>query len=65
MTTVQLFAIAFGTASAGMLANVAGIATPGGPAGAGNAALWLATVFAAAPAIAIAIALKAVRLTRS
>ncbi|WP_119271158.1 MFS transporter [Taklimakanibacter deserti] len=63
MTTVQLFAIAFGTASAGMVANVAGIATPGGLAGASHAALWLAVVFAAAPAFAIAVAFKVVRLT--
>lgn len=64
MTTVQLFAIAFGTACAGMAANFAGIAEPGGAAGAANAALWLSVIFAAAPAIGIAVAARVVRLTR-
>lgn len=64
MTTVQLFAIAFGTALAGMVANIAGIAVPGGTAGASAAALWLSILFAIAPALAIWTALEAVRLTR-
>ena len=63
MTTVQLFAIAFGTACAGMVANFAGIADPGGVSGASSAALWLAGIFAVAPALCIAMAAKAVRLT--
>lgn len=63
MTTVQLFAIAFGTACAGMVANFAGIAEPGGTTGASSAALWLAGIFAIAPAIGIAVAIKVVRLT--
>ncbi|MGI6853156.1 MFS transporter [Mesorhizobium sp. 1B3] len=63
MTTVQLFAMAFGTACAGMVANFAGIADPGGVGGASSAALWLAGVFALAPALCIVIALKVVRLT--
>ncbi|WP_225766699.1 MFS transporter [Inquilinus sp. Marseille-Q2685] len=63
MTTVQLFAIAFGTACAGMVANLAGIAEPGGLAGASSAAFWLAAAFAAAPALGIAVAVKVVRLT--
>lgn len=63
MTIVQLFAIAFGTACAGMVANFAGIADPGGLAGASNAALWLAGIFAVAPALGIAVAVKVARLT--
>lgn len=58
MTTVQLFAIAFGTACAGMVANFAGIADPGGIAGASNAALWLAAVFALAPVLCLVMAIK-------
>ncbi|TKT80292.1 MFS transporter [Aquamicrobium sp. LC103] len=64
MTTVQLFAIAFGTACAGMVANFAGIADPGGVVGASSAALWLTGIFALAPAVAILVAFRAVRLTR-
>ncbi|MFK0685404.1 MFS transporter [Ochrobactrum sp. BD67] len=63
MTTVQLFAIAFGTACAGMVANFAGIAVPGGVEGAANASLWLSVIFALAPAIAIAVAFKVNRIT--
>jgi MFS family permease len=63
VTTVQLFSIAFGTACAGMVANFAGIAQPGGIAGASNAALWLGAVFALAPALCIVVAVRTVRLT--
>jgi MFS family permease len=63
MTTVQLFAIAFGTACAGMVANFAGISDPGGVDGASSTALWLACLFALAPALCIASAIKVVRLT--
>jgi len=63
MTTVQLFAIAFGTACAGMVANFAGIAVPGGAEGAANASLWLSVIFALAPAIAVAVAFKVIRIT--
>nr|WP_210309026.1 MFS transporter [Ochrobactrum sp. CM-21-5] len=63
MTTVQLFAIAFGTACAGMVANFSGIAVPGGVEGAANASLWLSVIFALAPAIAVAVALKVIRIT--
>lgn len=63
MTTVQLSSMAFGTACAGMVANFAGIATPGGEAGAINAAQWLGWVFAAAPVLCIAVAVRVVRLT--
>ncbi|BCP53935.1 MFS transporter [Kaistia sp. 32K] len=63
VTTVQLFAMAFGTACAGMVANIAGIANPGGVEGATSAALWLAGIFAIAPLLCIAVALRVVRLT--
>ncbi|WP_312763738.1 MFS transporter, partial [Serratia sp. (in: enterobacteria)] len=41
ITTVQLFATAFGAALAGMTANLAGLNDPGGAAGAASAARWL------------------------
>lgn len=63
LTTVQLFFMAFGTACAGMVANFAGIANPGGVPGATNAAIWLGMIFAVAPALCIAVAVKVVRLT--
>lgn len=63
MTTVQLFAIAFGTACAGMVANFAGISDPGGIGGATRAAFWLAGLFALAPALCILVAIKVIRLT--
>jgi MFS family permease len=62
MTTVQLFAIAFGTALAGMVANFAGIADPGGVAGASSAALWLAGLFALAPILTVLMAARVARL---
>lgn len=63
MTTVQLFAIAFGTACAGMVANFGGIADPGGVEGASRTAFWLAAIFAVAPALCIATAIKVIGLT--
>lgn len=63
MTTVQLFAIAFGTACAGMVANFGGIADPGGVEGASSTAFWLASIFAVAPALCIATAMKVIALT--
>lgn len=63
MTTVQLFAVAFGTALAGMIANFAGIAEPGGLTGASAAAFWLAGLFIAAPVLCIAVVMKVLRLT--
>lgn len=63
MTTVQLFAIALGTAIAGMVANVAGVAEPGGVAGAQRTALWLAGIFALTPVIGILLALRIGRLS--
>ena len=63
VTTVQLFSIALGTAGAGMVANFAGIAEPGGMEGASNAARWLGGVFALAPPLCVVVAVRAVRLT--
>ncbi|MCX8570987.1 MFS transporter [Aminobacter sp. MET-1] len=63
MTTVQLFFMALGTACAGMVANFAGIAEPGGAEGASNAAVWLGAIFAVAPALCVLVALRVVRLT--
>src|SRR5690606_35302096 len=62
MTTVQLFAMAFGTACAGMVANLAGISVPGGVQGASSAAFWLGAVFMLAPIAAIAAGRRLVRL---
>lgn len=63
MTTVQLFAIAMGAAGAGMIANVAGIATPGGVEGAASAAFWLSALFAAAPILVLLLTPQLLRLT--
>ncbi|MGQ9370741.1 MFS transporter [Azospirillum sp. ST 5-10] len=61
VTTVQLFAAALGAAAAGAAANRAGIATPGGAAGASHAAFWLFALFAVAPAAAVVTAWRGVR----
>ncbi|BCH35670.1 MFS transporter [Mesorhizobium sp. L-8-10] len=53
ITTVQLFATAFGAAAAGMVANLGGLSDPGGATGAADAALWLFVTFLAAPASAL------------
>ena len=61
ITTVQLSAAALGAAAAGVVANLAGIADPGGVAGAASAAAWLFGLFALAPILCIV----AVRRTQS
>jgi MFS family permease len=53
ITTVQLSAAALGAAAAGVVANLAGIARPGGVEGASNAAAWLFGLFALAPLLCI------------
>ncbi|VCU70744.1 putative multidrug-efflux transporter/MT1670 [Pigmentiphaga humi] len=53
VTTVQLYAIALGAAIAGMVANAAGLAEPGGVEGARSAAVWLFGSFALIPAVAV------------
>jgi MFS family permease len=52
ISTVQLLATAFGSALAGMVANLSGLSDPGSAAGTANAARWLFALFAAAPALA-------------
>ena len=53
IATVQLSAAALGAAAAGVVANLAGIAQPGGVAGASSAAAWLFGMFALAPVLCI------------
>lgn len=53
ITTVQLYAMAMGAAMAGLLTNAAGMANPGGPEGARQAAWVLFLVFALAPGLAV------------
>lgn len=52
ITTLQLYAIALGSSMAGLVANLAGLAEPGGVEGARQAAVALFLVFALAPALA-------------
>lgn len=52
ITTLQLYATALGAALSGMVANVAGLVTPGGIKGTASAAFWLFVIFALAPLIA-------------
>ncbi|MGY2252345.1 MFS transporter [Pseudomonas reactans] len=61
ITTVQLFATAFGAALAGMVANIAGLTEPGGIEGTASAAVWLFGVFALAPVGGILIARRVVQ----
>lgn len=56
ITTVQLYGMAIGAAIAGLLANAAGLAQPGGTASAQSAAAWLFATFALAPAMAALLA---------
>ncbi|AYQ44493.1 MFS transporter [Burkholderia lata] len=56
ITTVQLYATAIGAALGGLVANLAGFSTPGGLAGAQQAAVWLFATFAAAPLLAAVVA---------
>ena len=53
ITTVQLYATALTAALAGVIANSAGLADPGGVTGAQRAAQWLFGAFALAPAAAL------------
>lgn len=61
ITTVQLFATAFGAALAGMVANIAGLTDPGGIEGTASAAVWLFGVFALAPVVGVLIAWRVVQ----
>lgn len=49
LSTVQLIATSVFSAIAGMVANLAGLADPGGVEGAGNAAIWLYGISSVAP----------------
>lgn len=60
ITTVQLYGMAVGAAVAGLVANAAGLTTPGGTHGAQSAAAWLFASFALAPAAALWLAYRAV-----
>ena len=62
ITTVQLFATAFGAALAGMVANIAGLTDPGGIEGTASAAVWLFGMFALAPVMGVLIARRVVQL---
>jgi len=53
ITTVQLYGMAIGAAVAGLVANAAGLLSPGGVAGAQSAAAWLFASFALAPALVV------------
>jgi MFS family permease len=53
ITTVQLYATAFGAAAAGMVANLGGLSDPGGAEGASSAALLLFGAFLVAPTLAL------------
>jgi hypothetical protein len=53
ITTVQLYGMAIGAAVAGLVANAAGLLSPGGVAGAQSAAAWLFASFASAPALVV------------
>ncbi len=53
ITTVQLYATAFGAAAAGMVANLGGLSEPGGLEGASSAALLVFGVFLVAPALGL------------
>lgn len=60
ITTVQLYGMAVGAAVAGLVANAAGLTTPGGVEGARSAAVWLFASFALAPAAAVWLAWRTV-----
>lgn len=65
ITTVQLYGMAIGAALAGLLANAAGLTSPGGVAGARSAAAWLFATFALAPALAALLAYRITHRQRS
>lgn len=61
IVTVQLYAMAFGSALGGMVSNAAGMADPGGLVGAVQASSWLLYVIALAPAWAAFIMVGVIR----
>lgn len=52
ITTLQLFSTAFGASLAGMIANLAGLSSPGGIEGTQSAAIWLFVIFSFVPLFA-------------
>nr|WP_283258135.1 MFS transporter [Photorhabdus luminescens] len=62
ITTVQLFATAFGAALAGMVVNLSGFNEPGGVTGTASAAHWLFLLFAIAPLLALFTAWRAAKI---
>jgi Na+/proline symporter len=63
ITTIQLFAMAFGSALAGLVANGAGLTTLAPLPGAQHTALWLFATFAVAPLLAAGLTRHNPRLT--
>lgn len=53
ITTLQLFSTAFGASLAGMIANLAGLSSPGGIEGAQSASIWLFILFSLVPCFAL------------
>ncbi|PHM50505.1 MFS transporter [Xenorhabdus miraniensis] len=62
ITTVQLFATAFGSALAGMVTNIFGFYQPGGVEGAASSSHWLFLLFSIAPVLALLTAYKSARI---
>ncbi|KIC07519.1 MFS transporter [Leisingera sp. ANG-M1] len=53
LSTIQMFAVAFGTAVAGLTGNLTGFKETGNPAAIANSAIWLFATFAAVALLAV------------
>ncbi|MBD2795717.1 MFS transporter [Xenorhabdus sp. 18] len=62
ITTVQLFATAFGSALGGMTVNLFGFYQPGGITGAASSSHWLFLLFSIAPILALFTACRAAKI---
>ncbi|PHM72700.1 MFS transporter [Xenorhabdus kozodoii] len=62
ITTVQLFATAFGSALGGMTVNLFGFYQPGGVEGAASASYWLFLLFSIAPILAFLTACRSAKI---
>ncbi|OTA15357.1 major facilitator transporter [Xenorhabdus vietnamensis] len=62
ITTVQLFASAFGSALGGMVVNLFGFYQPGGVEGAASSSYWLFLLFSIAPILALLTAYKSAQI---
>ncbi|MDC9596880.1 MFS transporter [Xenorhabdus anantnagensis] len=62
ITTVQLFASAFGSALGGMVVNLFGFYQPGGVVGASSSSYWLFLLFSIAPILALLTAYKSAQI---